>query len=85
MASVLAESYERLGDVEEADANYREAQRLDPENAGLRRDVQRVCAGLVTGQDRQGGWGYGLGYATRDRTRSSCGSLQPVSATPTCP
>ncbi len=33
LASVLAESYERLGDVEEADANYREAQRLAPENA----------------------------------------------------
>jgi len=32
LASVLAESYERLGDVEKADANYRKAQRLDPKN-----------------------------------------------------
>ena len=32
LVSVLAESYERLGDVEKAGANYREAQQLDPEN-----------------------------------------------------
>ena len=32
LASVLARGYERLGDVEKADANYREAQRLEPES-----------------------------------------------------
>lgn len=32
LAAVLADSYERLGDVEKADAAYREAQGLDPEN-----------------------------------------------------
>jgi tetratricopeptide (TPR) repeat protein len=32
LVSVLAESYDRLGDVEKAAANYREARRLDPEN-----------------------------------------------------
>ena len=32
LASVLAAGYERLGDVEKADANYREAQRLEPDD-----------------------------------------------------
>ena len=32
LAFLLAESYERLGDLEQAEANYREAQRLNPEN-----------------------------------------------------
>lgn len=33
LASVLAESYERLGNVEKAAANYREAQQLEPKNS----------------------------------------------------
>ena len=32
LASVLAESYERLGDVDTAEANYRQARQLDPQN-----------------------------------------------------
>ena len=48
LASALAESYERLGDIEKADANYREAQRLDPENTA----IQMRLASFLTRGDK---------------------------------